>query len=157
LNAPARRIVSLAPNATELLFAAGAGERVVGVLSPADWPPEAARLPRVGDARTLDLERIVALKPDLAVAWPYASPAQVERLRSMGIPVYISDPRTPEAIADDIERLGVLSGSAETAARAAAHSVRASWHCASASAPWNGFACSTRSGTSRCTPSAAGT
>ena len=119
LNAPARRIVSLAPNATELLFAAGAGDRVVGVLSPADWPPEAARLPRVGDARALDLERIVALKPDLAVAWPYASPAQVERLRSIGIPVYISDPRTPEAIADDIERLGVLSGRAETAARAA--------------------------------------
>ena len=120
LDAPARRIVSLAPNATELLFAAGAGDRVVGVLSPADWPPEAARLPRVGDARALDLERIVALKPDLAVAWPYASPAQVERLRSLGIPVYISDPRTPEAIADDIERLGVLSGRAETAARAAA-------------------------------------
>ena len=119
LSAPARRIVSLAPNATELLFAAGAGERVVGVLSPADWPPEAARLPRVGDARALDLERIVALEPDLAVAWPYASPAQVERLRSMGIPVYISDPRTPEAIADDIERLGVLGGSAETATRAA--------------------------------------
>ena len=120
LGAPARRIVSLAPTATELLCAAGAGDRVVGVLSPADWPPEAARLPRVGDARALDLERIVALQPDLAVAWPYASPAQVERLRSIGIPVYISDPRTPEAIADDIERLGVLSGHAETAARAAA-------------------------------------
>jgi iron complex transport system substrate-binding protein len=120
LSAPARRIVSLAPNATELLFAAGAGDRVVGALSPSDWPPEAARLPRVGDASALDLERIVALKPDLAVAWPYASPAQVEQLRSMGIPVYISDPRTPEAIADDIERLGVLSGRAETAARAAA-------------------------------------
>jgi iron complex transport system substrate-binding protein len=120
LSAPVRRIVSLAPNATELLFAAGAGDRVVGVLSPADWPPEAVHLPRVGDARALDLERIVALEPDLAVAWPYASPAQVERLRSMGIPVYVSDPRTPQAIADDIERLGVLSGRAETAARAAA-------------------------------------
>jgi iron complex transport system substrate-binding protein len=120
LRAPARRIVSLAPNATELLFAAGAGDRVVGALSPADWPPEAAHLPRVGDSHALDLERIVALKPDLAVAWPYASPAQVERLRSMGIPVYVSDPRTPNAIADDIERLGVLSGRAETAARAAA-------------------------------------
>src|SRR5271169_5169066 len=64
----ARRIVSLAPNATELLFAAGAGDRVVGVLSPSDWPPEAAHLPHVGDVRALDLERIVALEPDLAVA-----------------------------------------------------------------------------------------
>src|SRR5437867_11741675 len=81
LSAPARRIVSLAPHATELLFAAGAGTRVVGVLAPANWPPEAARLPRVGDARALDLERIVALKPDLVVAWPYLAPAQIERLR----------------------------------------------------------------------------
>ena len=116
LPAPARRIVSLAPHATELLFAAGAGNRVVGVLSPADWPPEAARLPRVGDARALDLERIVALAPDLAVTWPYLAPAQIERLRTLGVPVYVSDPRTPEAIAEDIERLGVLAGSTETAA-----------------------------------------
>ena len=57
LAAPARRIVSLAPHATELLFAAGAGDRVVGVLAPADWPPEAARLVRVGSAAGLDLER----------------------------------------------------------------------------------------------------
>ena len=110
LAAPAKRIVSLAPHATELLFAAGAGEEIVGVLSPADAPPEAARITRVGDARALDLERIVALAPDLVVAWPYLAPAQVERLRSLGIPVFFSDPRTPEAIADDIERLGVLTG-----------------------------------------------
>jgi len=60
LSQPARRIISLAPHATELLFAAGAGDRVVGVLSPADWPPEAARLPRVGNALAMDLERVVA-------------------------------------------------------------------------------------------------
>ncbi|HVP89379.1 MAG TPA: cobalamin-binding protein [Casimicrobiaceae bacterium] len=121
LAAPAHRIVSLAPHATELLFAAGAGSRVVGVLSPADWPPEAARLPRVGDARSLDLEHIVALKPDLAVAWPYLAPAQIERLRALGVPIYISDPHTPEAIAEDIERLGALAGTADAAeARAAA-------------------------------------
>lgn len=120
LSAPARRIVSLAPHATELVFAAGAGAELVGVLSPADAPPEAARLPRVGDARALDLERIVSLKPDLVVAWPYLAPAQVERLRSLGLPVYLSDPRTPEAIADDIRRLGVLSGHAQAATVAAA-------------------------------------
>src|SRR5215831_4404860 len=114
LAAPARRIVSLAPHATELLFAAGAGDRVVGVLSPADWPPEARNLPHVGDARALDLERIVALKPDLA-------PAQIERLRELGLPVYVSDPHSPEAIVQDIERIGALAGSAEAAtARVAA-------------------------------------
>ena len=119
LGAPARRIVSLAPHATELLFAAGAGEKVRGVLSPADWPPQAARLPRVGDANALDLERIVALAPDLAVAWPYLAPAQLERLRALGIPIFVTDPHTPEAIAADIEKLGALAGTAEVAAEAA--------------------------------------
>ena len=120
LAAPAHRIVSLAPHTTELLFAAGAGASVVGVLDPADWPPEAARLPRVGDANGLDLERILALKPDLAVAWPYLAPAQTERLRELGIAVFVSDPHTPEEIATDIERLGKLAGSDSIAADAAA-------------------------------------
>jgi len=120
LASPARRIVSLAPHATELLFAAGAGERIVGVLAPADWPPEAARVPRVGTAAGLDLERIVALKPDLAVVWPYLAPAHIERLRAMVIAVFVSDPRTPAAIAVELERLGTLAGTRASAARAAA-------------------------------------
>lgn len=120
LSSPALRIVSLAPSATELLFAAGAGERVVAVTEPADFPPEAARRPRVGDARALDLERIVASSPDLAVAWPYVAPAQIARLRALGIPVYRTDPHTPEAIALDIEQLGVLAGTATAANGAAA-------------------------------------
>jgi iron complex transport system substrate-binding protein len=119
LTAPARRIVSLAPHATELLYAAGAGKSLVGVLAPADWPPEAKRVQRIGTAAGIDLERVVALEPDLVVVWPYLAPAQVERLRSLGVPVFVSDPRIPEAIADDLERLGTLAGTAEVAARAA--------------------------------------
>ena len=120
LGAPAMRIVSLAPHATELLFAAGAGAHVVGVLSPADWPVEAKRVVRVGDASTIDLERIVALKPDLAVVWPYLAPAQVDRLRALKVPVFVSDPRTPEAIATDLEKLGVLAGTEASASSIAA-------------------------------------
>lgn len=120
LAAPASRVVSLAPHATELLFAAGAGDRIVGVLSPADFPPEAAKLPRVGDASAVNLEGILALRPDLIVTWPYLAPAQIERLRAMGVPVYLSNPGSPLAIADEIERLGILTGHAELAARAAA-------------------------------------
>ena len=120
LAAPARRIVSLAPHATELLFAAGAGDRIVGVLAPADWPPEAARLVQVGTAAGLDLERIVALKPDLVIVWPYLAPAQIERLRAIGATIFVSDPRTPAAIAVEIERLGVLAGTTAQAAGAAA-------------------------------------
>ncbi len=120
LAAPARRVVSLAPHATELLFAAGAGANVVGVLAPADWPPEAAKLPKIGDATAVNLEAVLALKPDLIVAWPYLAAAQVEHLRSMGVPVYVSNPRTLLAIADDIERLGTLTGQRDSADRAAA-------------------------------------
>jgi iron complex transport system substrate-binding protein len=119
LPAPAKRIISLAPHATELLFAAGAGDRVVGVLAPADFPPEVAKLPRVGDANAVNLEGILALKPDLIVTWPYLAAAQIERLRAMGVPVYLSNPATPWAIADEIEKLGVLTGQSDTAARAA--------------------------------------
>jgi len=119
LAAPAQRIISLAPHATELLFAAGAGTHVVGVIVPADYPPEAATVPRIGDARAIDLERIVALRPDLAVAWPYVAPAQIERLRELGVAIYLSDPHTPEAIADDLERLGTLAGTGDSALRAA--------------------------------------
>lgn len=119
LAAPARRIVSLVPHATELLFAAGAGSQVIGAIAPADWPAEAAALPLVGDARAIDLERIVTLKPDLVVAWPYVAPAQIDRLRDLDLAVYLSDPHTPEAIADDLERLGTLTGTHESALRAA--------------------------------------
>ena len=99
---------------------AGAGDRVVGVLSPADWPPRASRLPSVGDARALDLERILALAPDLVVAWPYLPEAQLERLRELGFAIYISNPPSPEAIAEASENLGELAGSPDVASHAAA-------------------------------------
>jgi iron complex transport system substrate-binding protein len=120
LDQPARRIVSLAPHATELLFAAGAGDRVVGVIKGSDAPPAAARLPVVGDVTALDLERIVALRPDLIVTWPYTTPAQVTLLRGRGIAVFVSDAHTTDAIAHDLEALGTLAGTpapAEAAAR----------------------------------------
>ncbi len=115
LPRPAQRIVSLAPHATELLFAAGAGPAVVGVLAHSDWPPEARALPRVGDSSALDLERIVALKPDLVVTWPYTTPAQVAQLRAFGLAIYTTDARAIAGIADDVERLATLAG---TTARA---------------------------------------
>jgi len=120
LAAPARRIVSLAPHATELLYAAGAGDRVVGVLASSDWPPDAAGKPKVGDARALDMERIVTLAPDLVVTWPYAAPAQVGALLARGVPVFVADPTTIDGIAADIERLGALAGTLPTATAYAA-------------------------------------
>ena len=125
LTAPAQRIVSLAPHATELLFAAGAGARVVGVIGSSDWPPEARALPVVGDSRALDLERIVALAPDLIVTWPYTSSVQLAALRARGIPIFKAEPKTIDGIAADIERLGVLAGTeAQAAPRGAAFRAR---------------------------------
>jgi len=120
LATPARRIVSLAPHATELLYAAGAGDRVVGVLASSDWPPDAAGKPKVGDARALDMERIVTLAPDLVVTWPYAAPAQVGALLARGVPVFVADPATIDGIAADIERLGALAGTLPAATAYAA-------------------------------------
>lgn len=110
LAAPAQRIVSLAPHATELLFAAGALPRVVGVVRGSDHPIEAHALPKIGDVNALDLERIVSLKPDLVVTWPYTMPAQVATLKRRGIAVFTTDPGTIDGIAVDIERLGELAG-----------------------------------------------
>jgi len=124
LTRPAQRIVSLAPHATELLFAAGAGGRVVGAVAHSDWPPEARALPRVGDANALDLERIVALAPDLVIAWPYTMPAQLATLRARGATTFVSDPKSIDAIARDIEALGSLAGT-PALARARAGALRA--------------------------------
>jgi len=121
LEQPARRIVSLAPHVTETLFTAGAGPRLVGAVSYSDYPEAAMSVARVGGYHNLDLERIVALRPDLVVAWAGGNPAQqVERLRALGLTVYISDPHRIEDIAANIERLGALAGTSEMARRSAA-------------------------------------
>ncbi len=114
LPSPATRIVSLAPHTTELLFAAGAGARIVAASEFSDQPPAAKRLPSVGSSLQLDLERIVALKPDLVVAWKTGNNArQLSRLRALGFTVFDSEPRSFDDIASSLDRLGVLAGSIE--------------------------------------------
>jgi len=122
---PPPRIVSLAPHLTEILFAAGAGARVVGTTEFSDHPEAARAVPRVGDAFRLDFERIVALRPDVAVAWESGTPAQaVERLRSLGIDVLTVQTNSPGDVADALESLGRLAGT-EPEGRAAAARLRA--------------------------------
>jgi iron complex transport system substrate-binding protein len=120
LAAPARRIVSLAPHLTELLYAAGAGARVVGALEHSDYPPEARSVPRVGSEAGIDIEALIALRPDLVVAWPNAGSVRtVNRLGELGLPVFRSEPRELADIARTLERFGVLAGTAERATQAA--------------------------------------
>lgn len=121
LSGPAQRIVSLAPHATELLFAAGAGAQVVAVSDYSDYPPAAAKLPSVGNVFALDTERLLALKPDLVVVWGTGNGRQlVQKLRQQHIRVFESDPGDFETIASSIERLGTLAGSSAVANPAAA-------------------------------------
>jgi iron complex transport system substrate-binding protein len=119
LPKPAQRVISLAPHVTELLYAAGGGDAVVGAVSYSDYPPAAKRLPRVGSYNAFDLEAIVALQPDLIVAWKSGNPSSpVEKLRQLGIPVFLSEPHALEDVASNLRRLGQLLGS-ETVADAA--------------------------------------
>jgi len=124
LAVPAARIVSLAPHLTELLYAAGAGDKVVGAIAYSDYPPAARALPRVGSDAGIDLEAVLALRPDLVVAWPNpGSVRAIERLASLGLAVYRSEPRSFDDIARTLERLGALAGT-EAAAEAAARAFR---------------------------------
>jgi len=121
LDRPAQRIISLSPGITELLFAAGAGARVVGVSEFSDFPAAALGLPRVARAQGIDLERIAALHPDLIVTWGSGySPALLDALRRLGSPVYVVEPRTLESVASSLERLGALAGTPAVAGAATA-------------------------------------
>ena len=116
LASPAQRIVSLAPHVTELLFAAGAGTLVVGTPQYSDYPDAAKGIARIGGAGGFDFERITALRPDLVVAWHSGNPAWViERLRQIGLVLFLSEPRRLEDIASNMERLGELTGKAAAA------------------------------------------
>ena len=111
LAEPAQRVVSLSPGATELLFSAGAGDRLVAVSAWSDYPAEAADLPQVGDSNRLDLEAIVSLAPDLVVAWVDGnSRSQLERLSDLGIHVFWLAPRTFDDIAAAVSDLALLTG-----------------------------------------------
>lgn len=121
LEQPAQRIVSLAPHATEQLFAAGAGDKVVAVSEYSDYPEEARRLPRVASSAGVDLEGLLALKPDLVVAWRLeTTAAALARLEALGRPVFYSEPRRLAQIPDSIEALGELAGTAMKARAVAA-------------------------------------
>ena len=121
---PARRIATLSPGATELTYAAGAGEQVVAVVSYSDYPPEAKQVASVGSHTRIDLEALVSLAPDLVIGWVTGNPAeQLETLEALGMPVFYIEPRTIEGVASAIERLARLAGT-EAAGQQVADSFR---------------------------------
>jgi iron complex transport system substrate-binding protein len=125
LAVPAQRIVSLAPHVTELLFAAGAGAKIVAVSEYSDFPPAARNLPRVASSAGVDIERVLALRPDVVVAWRLEATARsLDRLQSLGVPVFYSEPHRLAEIPGALEALGALAG-VEASAKPQAARLRA--------------------------------
>ena len=120
LPGPATRIITLAPNLTELAFAAGAGERVIATVEYSEFPAAAATIPRIGDAFRLDLERILNLRPDLVIAWHSGNSKQaVQRLQSLGIATWTVEIRRPDQIVTTLEWMGLATGTEKVANLAA--------------------------------------
>ena len=118
---PAQRIISLAPDETEMLYAAGGAGHVVGVIRYSDYPKEVTQLPVVGDVQGLDLERIVSLKPDLIVVWGSGTGSQqIQQLRQTGVPLFVAEHRHLADIPGSIQTLGRLMGTERQADQVAA-------------------------------------
>lgn len=122
LKQAASRIVTLSPHATELVYAAGAGGRLVAVAAYSDHPTAATLLPSIGGAGGMDKERLLQLRPDLVVAWHSGTRAgDLRWLARQGIAVYRSEPAGLNEIAAAIRKLGRLAGTSSAAQQAAAH------------------------------------
>jgi iron complex transport system substrate-binding protein len=120
-SAGPERIVALSPHLVEIAYAAGAGAQLAAAVRFSDYPPDAARLPRVGDAARIDLERVLAIKPDLVLGWRSGNPAgDLQRLERRGFRVFVTEPRRLTDIARVLRLIGTLAHTREVAETAAA-------------------------------------
>lgn len=101
-----QRVISLAPHSTEIAFAAGLGDKIIAVSEYSDYPPQANQIERVANYQGIKVERIIALQPDLIIAWPSGNPArELEKLKQFGFNIYYSKTESLQDIADNIEYL----------------------------------------------------
>ena len=113
---PAQRIVALAPHIVETLFAAGAGSKIIGTVDYSDYPAAAKSIRRIGGYSSVDLETLVALKPDLVIGWETGnSPATIAKIQSLGIPVYLTQSNKVSQVATEIQKFGRLAGTEKIA------------------------------------------
>jgi iron complex transport system substrate-binding protein len=119
---PPQRVVTLAPNLTEFVYAVGAGATLVGTMDTSNYPEAATRVPRIGDYQRLDVERILSLKPELVLVWYHGNQGrELAQLEAAGIRLFYLEPRSVDDVARDLVRIGALLGhAAEGEARAAA-------------------------------------
>lgn len=120
LQQPARRVISLAPNITELLFFVGAGKKIVGADEYSNYPDEAKKIQRVNNFAAANYELILSLKPDLVIAWYSGNGEQITaRIRELGLPLFVIEPRKMESVPGLLVRLGELTGNRQQAIRKA--------------------------------------
>ncbi|HEY3859159.1 MAG TPA: cobalamin-binding protein [Gammaproteobacteria bacterium] len=120
LSAPATRVVSLAPDFSELMFDAGAGGDLVGTVEYSDYPAAAKQVPRLGDAFHVDIEKLMALKPDLVLVWQGGTPQPlIDKLRSLKLQVLALGTHELPDIAANLETLGAITGHRDQAELAA--------------------------------------
>jgi iron complex transport system substrate-binding protein len=120
LQKPAQRVIAMAPHVTEMLFAAGGGDKIVGVVSYSDYPEAAKKIQHIGDNRNVDMERVASLKPDLIVIWMHgSSERQIDTLRQLGIPLFHSEPKKLADIPNNVQRMGKLLGTEAVADKVA--------------------------------------
>ena len=116
ISAPATRIISLAPNLTEILFHIGAGSEIVGVVEYSDFPAEALEIAQIGASNQFDIEKILSLEPDLVVAWESGNPTEdLLQLEKLGLTIFRTESRNLEDIASLMRRLGMLTGNKSSA------------------------------------------
>ncbi len=121
LESPAKRVITLAPGLAEMMFDAGAGAYLLATVEYSNFPDEAASLPRIGDAFRFDLEQIMALQPDLVIAWSSGNPAAaLDRLEELGFKVWRTELSKPADIPALLLNIGIATASGEAAAKAAA-------------------------------------
>jgi iron complex transport system substrate-binding protein len=114
LVSPAKRIVSLAPHLTEILFELGVGDKVIATVSYADFPDAAKLIPRVGDAFSINVEKVVALQPEIIFAWETGGANKsLQRLEKLGFKIFKNEAPSLEGIANTALNMGILVGEAE--------------------------------------------
>lgn len=107
---PADRVITLSPSATEMAYAAGMGDNIVGVSAYSDYPEDAKNIEQVANWQGINIERILLLKPDLVIAWQGGNPQRsLDQLKALGISIIYSDPQSIEEIADDLVTLSNYS------------------------------------------------
>lgn len=118
---PVERIIALSPHAVELLFAIGAGDKIVATVDYADYPAEAKKIIRIGNYNGIQIEQVVALQPDLIVAWKSGNKlTDLKKIESLGFPMIYTHPQTIGQISDELINLGNLTGNEAQAKQAAA-------------------------------------